>query len=208
MLRQLRGRGAETRSGPSGAEETEDARIVVHVETPDREGAMSSIADAIRNATEYLTANPSEARYTDSPAVATLESGLRVRVAAPDGREIETDMPNGVGGEDTAPSPGWLFRAALAACDATLIAMRAAMLGVELTGVEVTIDSESNDYGILGIDESVPAGPLSVRTRVKVAPTAADAEGVRQLVEWAVAHCPVCDATKRAVPMALEIEAS
>ena len=124
---------------------------------------MSSIADAIRNATEYLTTNPGEARYTDS-AVATLEGGLKVRVAAPDGREIETDMPKGVGGEDSAPSPGWLFRGALAASDTTFIAMRAAMLGVELTDVEVTIDSESNDHGILGIDESVPAGPLSVRT--------------------------------------------
>jgi uncharacterized OsmC-like protein len=169
---------------------------------------MSSIADTIRNATEYLTANPGEARYTDSAAVATLEDGLKVRVAAPDGREIETDMPTGVGGEDSAPSPGWLFRAALAACDTTLIAMRAAMLGVELTDVEVTIDSESNDHGILGIDESVPAGPLSVRTRVRIAAEDADAQDVRQLVEWAVAHCPVCDATKRAVPMSLEIDAS
>jgi uncharacterized OsmC-like protein len=166
---------------------------------------MSSIADAIRNATEYLTANPGEARYTDSAAVATLVGGLKVRAAAPDGREIETDMPKGVGGEDSASSPGWLFRAALAACDTTLIAMRAAMLGVELTEVEVTIDSESNDHGILGIDESVPAGPLSVRTRVKVVAPDTDAKVVRQLVEWAVAHCPVCDATKRAIPMSLEI---
>jgi uncharacterized OsmC-like protein len=169
---------------------------------------MSSIADAIRNATEYLTANPAEARSTDSAAVATLERGLQVRVVAPDGREIETDMTKGVGGEDSATSPGWLFRAALAACDTTLIAMRAAMLGVELTEVEVTIDSESNDHGLLGIDDSVPAGPLSVRTRVRVAAKNADAQSVHQLVEWAVAHCPVCDATKRAVPMSLEIDAS
>jgi uncharacterized OsmC-like protein len=169
---------------------------------------VSSIADVIRNATEYLTANPDEARSTDSAAVATLEGGLKVRVAAPDGREIETDMSKSVGGEDSAPSPGWLFRAALASCDTTLIAMRAAVLGVELTDVEVTIDSESNDHGILGIDESVPAGPLSVRTRIKVAARNADAQSVHQLVEWAVAHCPVCDAIKRAVPMSLEIEVS
>ena len=71
-------------------------------------------------------------------------------------------------GDDSAPSAGWLFRAAIAACDVTLIAMRAAMLGVELTDVQITIDSESNDHGILGIDESVPAGPLSVRTRVRL----------------------------------------
>lgn len=167
---------------------------------------MSSIGDAIRTATEYLTANPAEASYTDSAAVATLEDGLKVTVTAPDGRTVSTDMVTSVGGGDTAPSPGWLFRAALAACDATLIAMRAAVLGVELTSVEVTIDSESNDFGILGIDEFVPAGPLSVRARVTIGAANADASTLRELVDWAIAHCPVCDATKRAVPVTLEVD--
>jgi uncharacterized OsmC-like protein len=169
---------------------------------------MTSIGEAIRNATAYLSDHPEEARYTDSAAVATLDKGLKVTVSAPDGRKVTTDMPTGVGGNDTAPSPGWLFRAALAACDTTLIAMRAAMLGMELDKVEVTIDSESNDYGILGIDDSTPAGPLSVRTKVRVRAREADAPAMRELVEWAIAHCPVCDATKREVPMTLEIEAS
>jgi hypothetical protein len=82
------------------------------------------------------------------------------------------------------------------------------MLGVELAEVEVTIDSESNDFGILGIDESVPAGPLSVRSSVRVRAENVDTSAVRELVEWAVGHCPVCDATKRAVPMTLEINAA
>jgi uncharacterized OsmC-like protein len=80
------------------------------------------------------------------------------------------------------------------------------MLGVELTEVQVTIDSESNDHGILGIDESVPAGPLSVRTRVRVAAKDVDDQSLRDLVEWAIAHCPVCDAAKRAVPMVIDIQ--
>jgi uncharacterized OsmC-like protein len=115
-------------------------------------------------------------------------------------------MPKGVGGDESAPSAGWLFRAAIAACDTTLIAMRAAMLGVELTEVQVTIDSESNDRGILGIDESVPAGPLSIRTRVRLGARNTEEESLRDLVEWAIAHCPVCDAAQRAVPITTEIE--
>jgi uncharacterized OsmC-like protein len=164
------------------------------------------IGAAISRAVEYLTEHPDEARYTDSEAVATLEHGLLVTVRDPDGRTITTDMPKGVGGGDAEPSPGWLFRAAIAACDATLIALRAAMLGVELTDVQVTVDSQSNDYGILGIDESVPSGPLSVRTRVRVAAEDTDEAALRDLVEWAVAHCPVADAAKRAVPMTVEVE--
>jgi uncharacterized OsmC-like protein len=167
---------------------------------------MVDIADAIRNASDYLRANREEARYTDSAAVATLDDGLKVTVRDPDGRTITTDMTTGIGGTDTAPSPGWLFRAALASCDLTLIAMRAAMLGVELTEVEVTIDSVSDDYGILGIDESTPAGPLSVRTSVKVRAKNGNADSLRSLVEWALDHCPVCDATKRAVPLTVEID--
>jgi len=168
----------------------------------------TALGDAIRNATEYLAAHPDEARYTDSEAVASLQEGLRVVVRDRAGWTVETDMSKGIGGTDTAPSPGWLFRAALASCDATLIAMRAAMLGIELDRVEVSIDSESHDYGILGIDESVPAGPLSVRTRVTVAAKDADDEEIRDLVDWATAHCPVCDAVKRAVPVSVEVVAT
>jgi uncharacterized OsmC-like protein len=165
-----------------------------------------NIGAAIARATEYLTEHPEEARYTDSEAVAILDGGLRVTVRDPAGRTVQTDMPAGVGGSDMAPSAGWLFRAAIAACDVTLIAMRAAMLGVELSHVEVTIDSESNDHGILGIDESVPAGPLSLRTRARVGAKEADERSLRELVEWAIAHCPVCDAAKRAVPLTVDID--
>lgn len=38
-----------------------------------------------------------------------------------------------VGGGATAPTPGWLLRAARASCGATLVAMEAARDGVELT---------------------------------------------------------------------------
>ena len=169
-------------------------------------GDTSSIGEAIGKAVGYLTQHPEEARHTDSPAVASLDGGLRVTVTDPDGRTIKTDMPKGVGGTESAPSAGWLFRAAIAACDTTLIAMRAAMLGIELTDVEVTIDSESHDHGILGIDPSVPAGPLSVRTKVKIAASDTDEQTLRDLVEWAVAHCPVCDATKRAIPVTTDVE--
>jgi uncharacterized OsmC-like protein len=68
------------------------------------------------------------------------------------------------------------------------------------------MDSESNDYGILVIDQSVPAGPLSVRTRVRVDAKDADEQSLRDLVDWAIAHCPVCDAIKRSVPMTIDVE--
>ena len=165
--------------------------------------ADSAIGEALSGAVAYVTAHPDEARYTDSAATAILSEGLAVTVTGPDGVVIRTDMPNSVGGHGTGPSPGWLLRAAQASCLATLIAMRAAQLGLEHGPIEVVVDSESDDRGILGIDESVPAGPLSSRARVKVDVAGGSRE---EIVSWADDHCPVQDAVRRAVPSTVTLE--
>jgi uncharacterized OsmC-like protein len=166
--------------------------------------------DTIRTALEaaigYLSENPDDARSTDSFATATLEEGLRCVVRGPDGMETRTDMVTSVGGTNTAPSPGWLLRAATASCVATLIVMKAALEDIELGALEVTVDSESDDQGILGIKDEVPAGPLSVRIRVKLESNGSDSEKLRRVVLWAHDHCPLCDLTKRSVPINLETE--
>ena len=61
------------------------------------------------------------------------------------------------------------MRAALAACDATLIAMEAARDGIELTDLEVSVDSESDFRGVLGVDSTVQPGPLSMRVAIRLA---------------------------------------
>ena len=160
---------------------------------------------SIETAITYLTSHPDEARYTDSAAVATLESGLRFKVSDPDRRSILTDMPKGVGGEGAEPSPGWLFRAAAASCVGSLVAMRAAQTGVNLSKLEVKVDSQSDDRGILGMDESVSAGPLSMRVSVKIETDGAGEEVHRELAEWALEHCPVTDAVGSAVEVKLEL---
>jgi uncharacterized OsmC-like protein len=165
---------------------------------------QSDIAAAIGAARSYLTANPAEARYRDAPATARIEDGLRIRVDGRDGEALVSDMVTGVGGGGTAPSPGWLFRAAYASCVATLIAMRAAERGVDVSTLEVTVDSESDDRGILGIDESVPAGPLSMRVAIGVGQSA-DAPAIREIVDWGLAHCPVHDLVQREVTVEVEV---
>lgn len=166
----------------------------------------TEIATAVAGARAYLSAHPDEARYRDSAATATVEDGLRIRVEGPDGASVTTDMVAAVGGGGSAPSPAWLVRAGYASCVATLISLAAAVEGVELTGLQVTVDSESDDRGILGIDPSVPAGPLSMRVSVRIASTTADEERVRAIVDWGSSHCPVDDLVRRAVPVELEVE--
>jgi uncharacterized OsmC-like protein len=164
------------------------------------------IRQAIESATAYLRDHPADARSTDSAATARVVDGLVMRVDGPKGETLTTDMVPSVGGMGSAPSPGWLLRAAEASCVATLIAMRAATLGIALDTLEVTVDSESDDRGLLGVDEAVPAGPLSGRVRVRLGAAGVDAAILDGLARWGVRHCPVCDAIERAVPIAIEVE--
>ena len=164
-----------------------------------------SISDAIANASAYLTEHPDEARYRDSFARARVESGLVVNVEGPGGESLTTDMPTGIGGTALAPSPGWFMRAAAAACVASLIAIRAAATGITLGSVEVEVDSESDDRGILGLDSAIPAGALSARIVVSVDAPGVSRDVVETLVAWSVEHCPVSDTIARAVPVTVEL---
>ena len=164
-----------------------------------------SIRTAIEGAGAWLAEHPDEARYTDSVARARVESGLRVVVEGPAGERLETDMPPAVGGAGSAPSPGWYLRAAVAACVTSLATMRAAQLGWTGFRCNVEVDSESDDRGILGLDASVPGGPLSTRIALHLAADGIGLDGLEELAVWAVEHCPVSDAMRRAVPVHIEV---
>jgi uncharacterized OsmC-like protein len=166
-----------------------------------------SIRSALEGAGAYLAAHPDEARYTDSTAIARIEDGLRVAVEGPNGERLETDMPAAVGGGGSAPSPGWFLRAAVAACAASLATMRAAQLGIGGFSCEVEVDSESDDRGILGLDVSTPAGPLSVRIGFRMSADGMRLDQLEELAVWAVEHCPVSDAVRRGVPVHIEVTA-
>ena len=167
--------------------------------------AEGSIQASIAAARAYLTEHPAEARYTDSLATATLGGGLVVDVTGPAGEQVTTDMSRSVGGTASAPSPGWLLRAAEASCVATLIAMRAASLGITLETLVVSVDSESDDRGILDLDPAVPAGPLSGRLAIRLTAPGVDPRLLEEMAHWGVKHCPVCDALERSIPITVEV---
>lgn len=164
-----------------------------------------SIADAVSRASAYLTEHPEEARYRDSHARAHLDAGLLVEVTGPNGERLTTDMPAGIGGTASAPSPGWYLRAATASCVASLVAIRAAALGTVLISVDVEVDTESDDRGILGLDPTIPAGALSTKVVVTIDAPGLDRQAVEAVANWAVGHCPVSDTITRAVPLSVEV---
>ncbi len=167
---------------------------------------MTAIRSALERAAGYVADHPDEATDLDTPATAFLVDGLRCRVEGPSG-ELMTDMAKSLGGGGSAPSPGWLMRAALASCDATIVAMEAARAGIELTKLAVTVVSESDNRGVLGVGDVRP-GPLSVRVRIELAASNASEDQLRELVHRAESRSAVGDAIAREVAVTTEIVTS
>lgn len=163
------------------------------------------IARAIDAATAHLRAHPGDGRTEDRTATVVVEQGLRCRAADPLGHAVGTDMPHELGGADTAPTPGTLFRMAIGSCAATTLAMRAAQEGIPLDRVEVIVSSESDHRGLLGIDQVQP-GPLRLHVRYHLSAPGVPPARLRALVAWAEQHSPVSTATRRELPVTVDVD--
>lgn len=164
----------------------------------------STIREAMDRLSATLAAEPSKAKAR-SEATARIASGLKCEVVGPRGERVLTDMPPAIGGDGSAPNPGWLLRAATASCLATVIAARAAKLGIELNALEVTVGSESDQRGLLGLDDNISAGLSAWRATVKIAGSA-EPDTLRELVAWADAHAPVGRTLAQGTTSLLQVE--
>jgi organic hydroperoxide reductase OsmC/OhrA len=172
--------------------------------------ALKDIAAAVQRVESVLKRRPATGIHDDAPATARWQSGLRVVARHANGTQMSTDMPTELGGSGDQVTPGWLFRAGLASCFATRIAMGAAAAGIELTMLEVLASSRSDTRGLFGMadtsGEPVGAGPRDVQLLVKISAPGISAERLQTLVEDSN-HCsPVSAAVREAVPVALRIE--
>lgn len=165
----------------------------------------TTVREAIERLSTAIRAEPAKAKSKNVPATARLAGGLKFEVTGPSNERVATDMPAPMGGGATAPNPAWFLRAGMASCAATVIAMRAAKLGIALSTLEVTVESDSDLRGVLGLDEKVSAGLNPMRTKVRIS-GGADAQALRALVEWADAHSPVGCTVRNAAACSLEVE--
>ena len=133
---------------------------------------------------------------------------LGLRVA--DGAQLLTDMPAELGGSGDQVTPGWLFRAGLAACATTSIVLMAAAEGMELAALEVRAGSRSDTRGLLGMNDEagrpVYAGPLEMHLQVQVEAPGVAPDRLRALVERALACSPVPCMVGQAHAMAVQID--
>lgn len=165
-----------------------------------------NVRDAIERMAATIAADPAKARAKNVPATARLIEGLQCELSGPRGERFVTDMSPAVGGGGSAPNPGWLLRGALASCMVTLIGMRAARLGIRLESVEVTVDSDADLRGILGLDPAVSARHDGFRMKVRIRAPGEAEDALRAMVEWADAHSPVTCTMREQPSFSLEIE--
>lgn len=165
----------------------------------------SPISTALQRVEKTFSQKPGLALQADSEARASLSGGLALEVRHPAGHVIRTDMPSVMGGGGQEVPPGWLMRAGLSACTATVIAMRAERLGIKLTRLHVTANSHSDARGLLGLDDGVPAGPLDIALRVDVAAENADDVQLAGIVAWAQEHSPIGNALRRPIDVELTV---
>jgi uncharacterized OsmC-like protein len=171
--------------------------------------ATQDIAAAIRRMEVALRRRPGLGLGDDSPASASLQGGTRVLTRHESGAQVMTDMPCEFGGSGDQVTPGWLFRAGLASCLATCIAMRAAAAGIELTSLEVRATSRSDTRGLLGMmdaaGDTVCAAPCEVQLVAQVSAPGTSPEHLRILVEESYRCAPVPTALRSAVPVTLRV---
>jgi uncharacterized OsmC-like protein len=172
--------------------------------------AMQDVAAAMERVKTVLERRPEMGLHDDAPATARWEGGTRIVASHANGKQMATDMPSELGGSGDQVTPGWLFRAGLASCGATTIAMTAAKHGIELTTLEVKAGSRSDTRGVLRMEGAdgtlVDASPSDLRVFVRIAASNASPEQLRALVAEGMGCAPITNAVANANPIAVDVE--
>jgi uncharacterized OsmC-like protein len=161
--------------------------------------------ESLERVRQIFLDRPSAAKKANASATAVWRDGLRCDISGPAGEKASSDMPAPMGGEGSAPNPGWLLRASMAACTATSIAIRAARLGVELKSLEVSVESESDARGFVGIDGTSTA-MSDMRMSIKIGADNVSEQELREIAEGGNALSAVGCTLQERPPVTLGIE--
>jgi len=172
--------------------------------------STQDIAAAMERVEAVLRRRPDHGLHDDAPATARWQGGTRIVASHPSGAQMPTDMPTELGGTGDQVSPGWLFRAGLASCLSTCIAMNAAAQGIALATLEVVAGSRSDTRGLLGMTDTagspVTAASQDVSLHVSLTAPGVASQRLRDLVDYSYRHSPVPSALLAATPIALHID--
>lgn len=113
---------------------------------------------------------------------------------------LVVDEPPVMGGTNQGPNPVELVLAALGTCQEIMYVAFAALMGIRLDGVEVSLRGQMDLKGMFAVDDAAPPGLERVEYETRLS-SPEPPERVRALVEMVGRHCPVLDVLTRPVPV-------
>jgi uncharacterized OsmC-like protein len=106
-------------------------------------------------------------------------------------------------GNNEGANPVEFLLHALAGCVTTTTVLHAAARGIEIESLSTELVGDIDLQGLLGLDESVPAGYRQIDIRMDIKANCSDAE-LDDLLRFAQAHSPVCNTVCRPVPVVIQ----
>jgi uncharacterized OsmC-like protein len=183
---------------------------------------MSGQANDVRERQEAL-----RSLYAERPEAATIHKRVRTgqggdgdpfhstivpenlaHAERPYGVEWRCGPDEAVGGLHDVPNPGELLCGALAGCFDGTVRMIAALLGVELTQLEVQASASMDVRGALAIDPEVRVGLQAMRLDVRLRPAAGTSPQLTDaLIRAAEAYCITLDTLRMGLPIEVTVDA-
>jgi len=166
---------------------------------------MSEIKAIFSGAREHIRKHPQDGIGT-AVTYTAVRDGVTCDVRDGHWQLVADEMP-GDGGAGLGPDPGVFARAAFGSCLAMGYVFWAAHLDVPLRGVAVTVETDYDARGILGVDDAVPPGWSAVRYKVELQSDAPEAR-LREMVEIADRHSSILDCLRRPLAVTREVVVS
>ena len=162
----------------------------------DRTQALKAVLEA---RIERLRRNPRQRAIfrVETQQVADYLCHAHIREFPP----LVVDEPPVMGGTNQGPNPVELVLAALGTCQEIMYVAFAALMGIRLDGVEVSLKGRMDLKGMFAVDDTAPPGFERVEYETRLS-SPEPPERVRALVETVERHCPVLDVLTRPVQVA------
>lgn len=106
-------------------------------------------------------------------------------------------------GDNEGANPVEFLLHALAGCVTTTFVLHAMARGIAIRELSTELKGDIDLQGLLGLDDSVPAGYEQISIQMHVKADCTDAE-LDDLLSYAQRHSPVCNTVCRPVPVVIE----
>jgi uncharacterized OsmC-like protein len=160
--------------------------------------------DGQLRAIEVFSKRPESAQVVNQ-GIAEVRDGLTC-IYEQDGHRLTIDMPRAIGGSEEGLAPGFYGRAAICGCLAIGIKMTAAREDIHIEAVQVGIEQNWDNRGVLAMDG---ARPVPSETRISIQVTSSEPEHLlEEMLDRALSRDPWFLAFRDAQPVRTKISVS